>query len=174
VTREQLAHILRAASAIAGERDVLVIGSQSVLGTFGEQQLPFEATSSMEADVAFFDDPGDIKADRVDGAIGELSGFHETFGFYAQGVSVTTAVLPDGWRDRVVSFERPLHPVRCPGGIRRPNASQQRMGQQRQRAQLKGAAIARTEGGAYIRMGLLISVRGWRTATQRDARGSRT
>lgn len=105
MTREQLAHILRAASTIAGERDVLVIGSQSVLGTFGEQQLPYEATASMEADVAFFDDPGDVKADRVDGAIGELSGFHETFGFYAQGVSVTTAVLPDGWRNRVVSFE---------------------------------------------------------------------
>jgi len=31
MTREQLEHILRAASAIAGEPDVLVIGSQSVL-----------------------------------------------------------------------------------------------------------------------------------------------
>jgi hypothetical protein len=30
------------------------------------------ATSSMEADIAFFDDPADVKADRVDGAIGEL------------------------------------------------------------------------------------------------------
>lgn len=105
MTREQLAHVLRAASTIAGERDVLVIGSQSLLGSFGEQDLPYEATASMEADVAFLDDPGDVKADRVDGAIGELSGFHETFGFYAQGVSVTTAVLPEGWRDRVVSFE---------------------------------------------------------------------
>ena len=34
--------------------------------------------------------------------IGELSPFHEKHGFYAQGVSVHTAVLPEGWRDRVV------------------------------------------------------------------------
>lgn len=105
MNREQFAHILRAAAAIAGESDVLVIGSQSLLGTFSDAELPYEATASMEADVTFFDDPGDVKADRVYGAIGELSSFHETFGFYAQGVSVTTAVLPEGWRDRIVTFE---------------------------------------------------------------------
>jgi hypothetical protein len=33
--------------------------------------------------------------------------FHETFGYYAQGVSVTTAVLPEGWRDSVVEFVIP-------------------------------------------------------------------
>jgi hypothetical protein len=78
VTREQLAHVLRAASTIAGEPDVLVIGSQSVLGSFTEGDLPHEATASMEVDVAFFDDPRDAKTDLVDGAIGELSGFHDT------------------------------------------------------------------------------------------------
>jgi hypothetical protein len=36
------------------------------------------------------------KADKVDGAIGELSTFHETSGYYAQGVSVSTAILPSG------------------------------------------------------------------------------
>jgi hypothetical protein len=107
MTREQLEHVLRAASQIAAERDVLVIGSQSLLGSFTEDNLPHEATASMEADVAFFDDPGDAKADRVDGAIGELSGFHETFGYYAQGVSVTTAVLPAGWQDRVIPLATP-------------------------------------------------------------------
>jgi hypothetical protein len=85
VTREQLEHSLRAASTIAGDPDVLVIGSQSVLGSFADDDLPLEATSSMEADIAFFDDPADAKADQVDGAIGELSTFHETFGYYAQG-----------------------------------------------------------------------------------------
>lgn len=37
-------------------------------------------------------------------AIGELSLFHESFGFYAQGVSVRVAVLPTGWRDRVMRW----------------------------------------------------------------------
>lgn len=103
--REQLEHVLRAASMIVGERDILVIGSQAILGAIGDDDLPLEATTSIEADLAFFDDPVDEKADQVDGAIGELSQFHETYGYYAQGVSVTTAILPSGWRDRLISLE---------------------------------------------------------------------
>ena len=105
--REQLEHLLRAASTIVGERDILVIGSQAILGAIPDDDLPLEATTSIEADLAFFDDPADEKADQVDGAIGELSQFHETYGYYAQGVSVTTAILPTGWRDRLISLETP-------------------------------------------------------------------
>ncbi|WP_416210339.1 DUF6036 family nucleotidyltransferase [Frankia sp. Cr1] len=39
--------------------------------------------------------------------MGELSPFHETFGYYAQGVSVSTAVLPEGWRERIIIVETP-------------------------------------------------------------------
>ena len=91
MNREQLAHILRAASTIVDGSNILVIGSQSDA-----------ATASMEVDLAFFDDPTKDKADAVDGAIGELCPFHEMDGVYAQGVSVRTAVLPEGWRGRVV------------------------------------------------------------------------
>jgi hypothetical protein len=107
VKREQLEHVLRAASRIVGERDLLVIGSQSILGSYPETRLPAAATTSIEADLALFDDPDEEKADRLDGALGELSSFHETFGYYAQGVSVTTAVLPEGWRDRLAVFDTP-------------------------------------------------------------------
>ena len=31
--------------------------------------------------------------------------FHDTFGYYAQGVLETTAVLPSGWRERLIRFE---------------------------------------------------------------------
>jgi hypothetical protein len=105
VRREQLEHVLRAASQIAGDANVVVIGSQSILGTVPEDRLPLEATASMEVDVAFFDDPDNRKSDQVDGAIGELSPFHEMNGYYAQGVSVSTATLPQGWRDRLVLVE---------------------------------------------------------------------
>ena len=104
---DQLEHVLRAASTIVDETDVLVIGSQAVLGSIPDDQLPLEATTSIEADLAFFDDPDDEKADRVDGAIGELSTFHATYGYYAQGVSVSTATLPAGWRDRLVALATP-------------------------------------------------------------------
>ncbi|MGH3766815.1 MAG: DUF6036 family nucleotidyltransferase [Pseudonocardiaceae bacterium] len=105
MNREQLEHVLRAASQITGDPDVLVIGSQSILGALREDRLPPEAVTSIEVDVTFFDDPDDQKSDQVDGAIGELSTFHETHGYYAQGVSITTATLPRGWRQRTVMVE---------------------------------------------------------------------
>ena len=105
MTREQLAHVLRAVSQIAGDPDVLVIGSQSILGSYPEDALPPEATGSMEVDTAFLSDPGETKSDLVDAMIGELSNFHNEFGYYPQGVSVNTGVFPAGWRDRLVAYE---------------------------------------------------------------------
>ena len=37
----------------------------------------------------------------------ELSVFQETFGYYAQGVTPDTAILPSGWRKRLVIYESP-------------------------------------------------------------------
>lgn len=104
MNRAQLAHILRAASEIVDDPKILVIGSQSVLGSFDEDDLPDAATTSMEVDLAYFDDVDDSKGDAVDGALGEWSAFHQTNGVYAQGVSVGTAVLPAGWQDRLVRW----------------------------------------------------------------------
>jgi hypothetical protein len=104
MNRRQLAHVLRAASGIVDDPEILVIGSQSLLASHDESELPDAATASMEVDLAYLDDPDESKADMIDGAIGELSLFHESFGFYAQGVGVRTAVLPSGWRDRVIRW----------------------------------------------------------------------
>lgn len=57
---------------------------------------------SIEADVYPLNRPE--RADLVDGSIGEGSQFHEQFGYYAQGVGEDTAVLPTGWRSRLVSI----------------------------------------------------------------------
>jgi hypothetical protein len=105
VNRQQLAHLLRSACAVARDADVLVLGSQSILGSFDEEDLPSAATASQEADIAFIDDPGRKKADQVEGAIGEMSTFHEEHGIYAEGVDIEVAILPDGWKDRLVSWE---------------------------------------------------------------------
>ncbi|MGI8537220.1 MAG: DUF6036 family nucleotidyltransferase [Mycobacteriales bacterium] len=104
--RAELAHVLRAACRIAGDGNILVLGSQAILGSHSEHELPDAAWMSMEVDVAFLhEDPATPKWAAVDGAIGELSQFHQTFSYYAQGVEVTTASLPDGWRDRLVAFQ---------------------------------------------------------------------
>ncbi len=107
MNREQLAHVVRAAATVTGDGDIVIIGSQSILGAADVDRLPEEATMSVEADVAFRDDSDAAKADAVDGAIGELSYFHETYGYYAQGVEIATAVLPVGWEDRAEILDRP-------------------------------------------------------------------
>jgi hypothetical protein len=33
--------------------------------------------------------------------------FHQSFGYYAQGVSESTAILPRGWKKRLVRYETP-------------------------------------------------------------------
>ena len=104
MTREQFEHVVRAAGAVLGTTDVLVIGSQAVHGSL--RSLFPEALRSLEVDVASFDDTG-ADADLIDGTIGELSMFHSTFGYYAQGATEVTAVLPGGWKERLVVHEAP-------------------------------------------------------------------
>jgi hypothetical protein len=98
MTRDALEHLLRAAAALTNERDFIVIGSQAILGQF--LAAPRALLVSIEADLY----PRDAvaKSDLIDGAIGELSQCHETFGYYAHGVDETTAVLPAGWQTRLI------------------------------------------------------------------------
>lgn len=78
----------------------MVLGSQSILGSHEEDDLPPAAVMSVEADVAFFDDPDNDASDLVDMHLGEDSQFHATFGYYAHGIDVAAAWLPEGWRSR--------------------------------------------------------------------------
>lgn len=101
MTRSELEHVIRAAGAIAKDREIVVIGSQAVLG--GYPDAPLALLASMEADVFPLNHPE--RADEIEGAIGEGSRFHEEFGYYAQGVSPVTATLPKGWRRRLVRIK---------------------------------------------------------------------
>jgi hypothetical protein len=98
--RAQLEHIIRAAAGITGADRFIIVGSQSILGQF--PNAPDELLISIEADIFSLRDP--VDADLIDGSIGEGSPFHQTFGYYAHGVALETAVLPDGWKDRLVSI----------------------------------------------------------------------
>ncbi|MFO1492341.1 MAG: DUF6036 family nucleotidyltransferase [Kiritimatiellia bacterium] len=99
MNRCQLEHIIRASCGNADTADIVVIGSQSILGSYPD--APEELLTSMEADVYPLDAPEN--SILIDGAIGEKSIFHETFGYYAHGVGPETAVLPEGWRERLVA-----------------------------------------------------------------------
>lgn len=99
--REQLEHLIRAASAIARQQRFVVVGSQSVLGQFPDAPAG-PLTMSMEADLIPIDDPA--TADLIDGTIGEGSSFHELYGYYAQGLEPDTAILPEGWEGRLTEI----------------------------------------------------------------------
>jgi hypothetical protein len=49
--RDQLEHAIRTACQITGTPEVIVVGFQSILGTFREDQLPAPATMSVEIDI---------------------------------------------------------------------------------------------------------------------------
>jgi hypothetical protein len=65
MNREQLAHIVRAAATVTGDGDIVIIGSQSILGTADAGDRPEEATMSVEADIAFRHDIDARKAGFV-------------------------------------------------------------------------------------------------------------
>lgn len=104
---EDLQHVLHAAADAADLQDgdeLIVIGSQAMLASHPE--LPAEMTASMEADVYPAKDPS--LAEKIDGALGDGSSFHQQFGYYAHGVDEKTATLPAGWYERAVRM--PIQP----------------------------------------------------------------
>jgi len=97
MTREELEHIIRASAEVTGQYEFVIIGSQSMLGAVPNPERIF--TVSMEVDIYPLQSPE--LADKIDGSIGEGSLFHETHGYYAQGVGPNTAILPRDWMSRV-------------------------------------------------------------------------
>lgn len=49
--RDQLEHAIRTACQIIDQPEVSVVGSQAILGSFRESELPDEATMSVEVDI---------------------------------------------------------------------------------------------------------------------------
>jgi len=102
--RHELEHVLRAAKGITDEIEFVVIGSQAILAQIPDP--PRLLTYSNEVD--FYPLHAPEKADLIDGVIGELSRFHETYGYYAHGVAPETATLALKWREWAVTLETPL------------------------------------------------------------------
>jgi len=96
MTRRELEHAIRAACDVADDTEIYVFGSQAILGQY--PNAPAELRQSAEADVAPKNKPQN--ADAIDGALGELSSFHATHGFYVHGLAIEAAKLAPGWETR--------------------------------------------------------------------------
>jgi hypothetical protein len=97
--KRQVDHVLRAAGRITGERQFVIIGSQSLHGKHPD--LADEILTSFEVDLI-----ATRHVDRTEwlNGIGVDSQFHETYGYYADAVDIGTATLPKGWRSRLVDL----------------------------------------------------------------------
>jgi hypothetical protein len=104
MTRDQLEHAIRAACYVSEDTELWIFGSQAILGEF--PNAPENLRASIEVDVQPKNRPETV--DDVDGALGELSHFHQTHGFYVHGISIESAELPDGWEQRTTSISDPI------------------------------------------------------------------
>ena len=104
--REDLEHIIRTAGDVLGESEVIIVGSQAILGA-SYDDLPKDVMLSVEVDVMATHDPDGSKALRLNGAIGELTRFDDMYGYYAEGVEDGLCRFPEGWRKRLIPVESP-------------------------------------------------------------------
>jgi hypothetical protein len=106
--RDQLEHAIRTACQIIDHAEVIVVGSQAILGSYRESELPRAATMSAEVDILPIGrdnaETGRL-ADMIEGVAGEFSPFEELHGYSIDGVDLDTSALPDGWRDRLVKVQ---------------------------------------------------------------------
>ena len=99
--RQDLEHIIPAAAEVTGDREIVIIGSQAILGE--HPNAPRQLLLSPEADVYPLHRRGQV--DEIDGILGEGSMFHDTHSYYAHGVGAETATLPKGWEQRLVPIQ---------------------------------------------------------------------
>jgi len=97
--KQQVDHALRAAGNITGEKQFVIIGSQSLHGKHPD--VADQILTSFEVEL--------IAANNSDrtrwlNVIGMDSPFHETYGYYVDPVDDKTAILPTGWKERLVTL----------------------------------------------------------------------
>jgi hypothetical protein len=106
--RDQLEHAIRTACQIIERPEVIMFGSQAILGSFREDEPPADATMSVEVDILPIADSNDETArlaDLIEGVAGEFSTFEELHGFGIDGVDLEMSALLDRRRDRLVQVQ---------------------------------------------------------------------
>lgn len=114
MSRDEVAHVVRAAANITGETEFILIGSQALIAQLESTPPDDVLVRSMELDLYPRDRPE--LSDEISGVLGFDSDFHRTFGIFADGVGPETAILPTEWETR-------LRPVRLEQMRRRDGAA---------------------------------------------------
>jgi hypothetical protein len=80
-----------------------MVGTGAVIAT--AKHIPVTMMMTEEIDIYVEDTPDpDWISNLIDASIGRYSQFHRTFGYYGDGVSERTAVMPLDWRQRATEY----------------------------------------------------------------------
>jgi len=101
VRRAELEHVIRAAAEVSKDHELVIVGSQAILGQFPD--APETMLMSREADIYPKNHPE--RSDEIDGSLGDGSYFDSSFGYYAHAVGPETAKAPAGWEDRLIPVQ---------------------------------------------------------------------
>lgn len=103
MTLAALQHLLRAASALAEDRQLLVLGSASLLASFpqlGQPGTPLASTYDADICPRPFDD---LTGTMLQEALGEDRAYYRRHGYHADILRDSImATLPHGWDERLV------------------------------------------------------------------------
>lgn len=110
MTNDELREAIVKAVEVIGQNEVLVYGSQAILASYEDRELPPAATMSVEADIAPARDIADHLSHKLWMEAGQGSEWALERDFYIDAVSANTAVLPARWRERSIVMSWPEHP----------------------------------------------------------------
>ncbi len=88
--------------------EVIIIGSQAILVHDADAPVIMRTSGEIDAypgNIQGWEllNPGQLASEEINSLFGSGSYFHESFGFYIDGVDAGTAKLPPGWRERAVT-----------------------------------------------------------------------
>lgn len=103
MTLAALQHLLRAASALAEEKQFIVLGSASLLASIAELGAP-DAPLASTFDADLCPQPFDeLTGEMLEQALGETQAYYRLHGYHIDILRDTVFnTLPNGWRDRLV------------------------------------------------------------------------
>lgn len=107
---EQMYHLIKAVADVTGVYEIIVIGSQSILGSFPNAHP--KLVSSKEGDFIPILSPEQLLQydnqhylDLIEGSLGEFTPFQKKYDVFADGCEFNTATLPIGWKDRLIEVQ---------------------------------------------------------------------
>jgi hypothetical protein len=112
-TLEDLERTVRAIATEFKTDKIFIIGSQSILLAWPDAPPVMRASQEIDAfpdnakiwevqEKAKHPDEFPEASEHIDALFGNGSQFHQTHGFYIDGVDENTAILPSGWQSRAV------------------------------------------------------------------------